>query len=66
MSLSKVRGVAWDCTVGAGLVGEDAPTSPARGALDALERALGRLPDAEEVEEFYTHWTKSLQEAQQP
>lgn len=63
---SQIESFAWDCTIGAGRVGEDEADEPDQDALDALKRILRRPLTGEDVDVLVRAWEKCLMEAAFP
>jgi hypothetical protein len=62
----KIASFAWDCTVGAGNVGDDAPGEPDGDAVLALARFLKRPLTCDDLATFCTAWVRCEQQAAQP
>jgi hypothetical protein len=62
----RIRSFAWDCTVGAGNVGDDAAQGPDIQSVFELGDRLGRLLTEDDCAEFERAWRRCLQEAAQP
>lgn len=61
-----IANFAWDCTIGAGQVGDDAPQKPDVTAEEELSDKLGHPLSADEKQYLQLEWRICLQDARHP
>ena len=63
---SRIYSFAWDCTIGAGRVGEDFPDEPDQDVLRALSRVLKRPLTPADQAMLIDAWRRCEQEQANP
>lgn len=55
---TRIYDFAWNCTIGAGRVGEDFPDEPDSDVLEALSRILRRKLTGDDINELVDAWQR--------